>query len=128
MDTTVASSVGPQTARPTAEMTTLLSALCALRDGDTSIRLPAEWTGVPGKVADVFNEIAGLNQRMAHELANLGTAVGKEGRLSQRGSLVEAHGSWLTSIDAVNELIDDLVRPISETARVIGAVAQGNLS
>src|SRR5207248_11795778 len=30
--------------------------------------------------------------------------------------------------DSVNDLIDDLVHPTSETARVIGAVAQGDLS
>ncbi len=128
MDTTIADSVAAPAGHRDAEMVTLLSALCALRDGDTSIRLPAEWTGVPGKVADVFNEIAELNQRMSQELERLSTTVGKEGRLSQRGSLAEARGSWLRSIDSVNELIDDLVHPISETARVIGAVAQGNLS
>src|SRR2546428_10657917 len=37
-------------------------------------------------------------------------------------------GFWRDSIDAVNQLIDDLVHPTSETARVIGAVAQGDLS
>ena len=31
-------------------------------------------------------------------------------------------------MDSVNDLIDDLVHPTSETARVIGAVAQGDLS
>src|SRR5205823_1968844 len=32
------------------------------------------------------------------------------------------------SVDSVNELIADLVHPSSETARVIGAVARGDLS
>ena len=68
METTIADSVAPPTPGRDAEMVTLLSALCALRDGDASVRLPAEWTGVPGKVADVFNEIAELNQRMTQEL------------------------------------------------------------
>ncbi|HZL89543.1 MAG TPA: HAMP domain-containing protein [Pirellulaceae bacterium] len=35
---------------------------------------------------------------------------------------------WRESVESVNELIDDLVHPTSETARVIGAVAQGDLS
>src|SRR5579862_1499028 len=98
MPSTVAEPLPPQATGRDAEMCTLLSALCALRDGDTSIRLPAEWTGVPGKVADVFNDIAELNQRMTHELARLSTAVGKEGRLSQRGVFVGARGSWLNAI------------------------------
>jgi HAMP domain-containing protein/signal transduction histidine kinase/CheY-like chemotaxis protein len=37
-------------------------------------------------------------------------------------------GSWAREVDAVNALISDLVHPISETSRVIGAVAKGDLS
>src|SRR4029078_11992833 len=37
-------------------------------------------------------------------------------------------GSWADSIDSVNTLIGDLVRPTSEVARVIESVAKGNLS
>src|SRR5205823_3456805 len=47
---------------------------------------------------------------------------------NQRGSLGDVTGFWRDSIDAVNLLIDDLVHPTTETARVIGAVAQGDLS
>ena len=34
----------------------LLGALVALKKGDFTVRLPVEWTGLPGKVADTFNE------------------------------------------------------------------------
>ena len=50
---------------PSDEMTLILGALTALKRGDASVRLPAEWTGVPGKVADAFNEVVELNERMA---------------------------------------------------------------
>ena len=40
----------------------------------------------------------------------------------------DVSGFWRESVDSVNDLIDDLVHPTSETARVIGAVAQGDLS
>jgi HAMP domain-containing protein/signal transduction histidine kinase/CheY-like chemotaxis protein len=106
----------------------LLNALIALKKGDFSIRLPVEWTGVAGKVADAFNEVVGLNQRMARELDRLSRVVGKEGRISQRASLGDVSGSWADAILSVNELVSDLVHPTSETARVIGAVAQGDLS
>ncbi|WP_202947351.1 HAMP domain-containing protein, partial [Zavarzinella formosa] len=110
------------------EMTTLLTALLALKKGKTSVRLPIEWTGVAGKVADAFNDVVELNERMADELARLSRVVGKEGKLSQRASLGDVTGFWQASVESVNELIDDLVHPTSETARVIGAVAQGDLS
>src|SRR6516162_10942113 len=110
------------------EMTALLTALSALKKGKPGVRLPAEWTGVAGKVADAFNEVVELNERMAGELARLSRGVGKEGKLSQRLALGDVSGFWQESVDSVNDLIDDLVHPTSETARVIGAVAQGDLS
>ncbi len=106
----------------------LLRAMHALKKGDFSVRLPMEWTGVAGKVADAFNQVVELNERMASELARLSRVVGKEGKITQRASLGDVSGSWRDSIDSVNDLIDALVLPTSETARVIGAVAQGDLS
>ncbi len=110
------------------EMTVLLHALNALRHGQPLVRLPVEWTGVAGKVADAFNEVVELNERMAGELGRLSCAVGKEGKLSQRLTIGDVDGFWRGSVESVNDLIDDLVHPTSETARVIGAVAQGDLS
>src|SRR5205807_9053699 len=106
----------------------LLNALNGLKKGDFSVRLPVEWTGVAGKVADTFNEVVELNERMAKELERLSRVVGKEGKITHRASLGDVTGFWRDSIDSVNSLITDLVHPTSETARVIGAVAQGDLS
>ena len=89
------------------EITVILGALSALRRGDASVRLPAEWHGVLGRVADVFNDVVERNQRMAQELERLSTLVGKQGKLSKRGNLGDVSGFWATSIDAVNQLIDD---------------------
>src|SRR5204863_153020 len=79
-------------------------------------------------VADTFNEVVELNQRMASELERISRVVGKEGKLTQRATLGDVSGSWMDSIEFINALMDDLVHPTSETARVIGAVAQGDLS
>ena len=46
------------------KMTAILSALTALQRGNASVRLPAEWTGLFGKVAEVFNDIVEQNERM----------------------------------------------------------------
>ncbi len=113
---------------PAGEMSVILGALNALKRGDLSVRLPLDWTGVSGRVADAFNDVVEKNERMAQELARLSRVVGKEGKLGKRGSLGDVTGFWRDSIDSVNVLIDDLVHPTSETARVIGAVAQGDLS
>lgn len=106
----------------------LLSALIAFKRGDFSARLPEDWVGVPGKIADTFNAVIEMNERMAHELERIGQVVGKEGRITQRVSIGEVTNSWADAIGSINDLIGDLVRPTSEMARVIGAVAKGDLS
>ena len=42
-------------------------------------------------------------------------------------SLPGAIGGWATKVESINTLIDDLVRPTTEIARTIGAVAKGDL-
>jgi signal transduction histidine kinase/HAMP domain-containing protein/ActR/RegA family two-component response regulator len=106
----------------------LIAALTAFKRGDFSAQLPDDWTGIAGKVADTFNDVIRLNQRLTQELARIGRVVGKEGRIRQRASLGEASGSWADAMGSVNSLIEDLVHPTSEMARVIGSVAKGDLS
>jgi len=106
----------------------LLAALMAFKRGDFSARLPENWTGLPGKIADTFNEVIEANERMTRELERIGRVVGKEGRIAQRASIGEVTNSWAEAIGSINNLIGDLVQPTSEMARVIGAVARGDLS
>ena len=49
-----------------------MRALQAVRDGDFSVRLASDQTGLAGKVADTFNEIVSSNERLARELERAG--------------------------------------------------------
>jgi methyl-accepting chemotaxis protein len=62
----------------------ILESLQTMKKGDFSVRLPVSWTGLPGKVADNFNEIVTANERMAFELKRAGQAVGKESKTRER--------------------------------------------
>ncbi|HLY73495.1 MAG TPA: hybrid sensor histidine kinase/response regulator, partial [Planctomycetota bacterium] len=106
----------------------LLKLLRAVKDGDFTKRIPLGESGVESEIALALNEIIAMNEAMATELQRIGHVVGKEGKLGERAMLVDARGSWASSIDAINGLIDDLGQPTNEMARVIGAVAEGNLS
>jgi len=106
----------------------ILAGLQTMRDGDFSVRLPGYWTGLHGKIADTFNDIASANQQMARELARVGQAVGKEGRTSERTRFHQARGSWNEMQVSVNSLVEDLLRPTTDVTRAIAAVAQGNLT
>ncbi|MEY2420694.1 MAG: hypothetical protein QOI95_761 [Acidimicrobiaceae bacterium] len=106
----------------------LLGVLARVKEGDFSVRMPLEWTGVAGKVADSLNEVIIANQGLETELARVSQVVGKQGKLSQRLVLGGWAQGWAGSVESVNTMIDDLVRPTIEMQRVIGAVAGGDLS
>jgi signal transduction histidine kinase/HAMP domain-containing protein/CheY-like chemotaxis protein len=106
----------------------LQATLRAARAGDFSARLNTRRSGLPGEIAADFNELVATNQRMANEMVRVGRIIGHEGRMTVRASLPGATGQWQTAVESVNSLIDDLVRPTTEVARVIGAVAEGDLS
>ncbi|MBV8030281.1 MAG: HAMP domain-containing protein, partial [Betaproteobacteria bacterium] len=110
------------------EMTQVLNALTALKRGDATVRLSYAGSGVFAKIAEVFNDLTEQSATMAEEFARLSQVVGKEGKLKKRVTLPNARGIWHESVENINSLIDDLVHPTSEVARVIGAVAQGDLS
>ncbi|MCR5867771.1 HAMP domain-containing protein [Aquincola sp. J276] len=105
----------------------VLAAMVALRDGDFSRRLPDDWDGVEAEIARAFNQTIAQQARISAEVERLSETVGKEGRLRQRMTLPGAVGGWAGNVDAINTLIDDLVRPTAEIARTIGAVAKGDL-
>ncbi|MCY7308692.1 MAG: hybrid sensor histidine kinase/response regulator, partial [Rhodoferax sp.] len=105
----------------------LLAAVLAFRDGDFSMRLPIDWVGTDGRIAEAFNQIIAYEMRHTGEVKRLSVAVGKEGRLQQRMSVPGAIGGWAQKVDSLNTLLDDLVRPTTEVARTIGAVAKGDL-
>jgi len=110
------------------DATLLLQTLLAVRNGDFNVRMPVDWTGAAGKIADTLNEIIEMNQKETAEIEKLSEIVGQEGKLNKRISLKNTGGGWTKKIDAINFLIDDLVRPTAEMGRVIGAVAKGDLS
>ena len=106
----------------------LVSALRALRRGDFSVRLPEIADGTEGEIATLFNEVVSLNEAITKEFERLAVVVGKEGKIGQRAHVRGAGGGWDSKLRAVNELIEDMVQPTTEVARVIGAVAKGDLS
>ena len=123
----MAKAAAASTSTRTIDTQKLLSALRAFRKGDFSVRLPAGFSGLDGEIAEAFNDVVELNERMTKELERLGDQVGKQGKIGVRARLPNALGSWSANVDTVNSLIADLIAPTAEMARVVGAVARGDL-
>jgi len=110
------------------DLSVILTSLQSMRDGDFTVRLPGTWVGLPGKIADTFNEIVAANQHMAQELKRVGQVVGKQGKTRERTRFHESRGAWGEMEVSVNTLVEDLLRPTAEVTRAIAAVAQGDLT
>ncbi|HKT45006.1 MAG TPA: HAMP domain-containing protein, partial [Gaiellaceae bacterium] len=111
-----------------AELEELLAALAAARDGDFAVRLSPRGTGLGAELRRAFNEVADRRETVAKEITRVGRAIGREGRLTERASRAGLDGYWAETLDAFNTVVEDLARPTTEVARVIDAVAQGDLS
>jgi len=108
----------------------MLNALAAAADGDSSVRLkdPANDRGTAAQIAAKFNLILARNEAMAREIVRVEQAVRREGRMNERASLRNARGGWKQITATMNDLIGGLVQPTTEVARVIMAVAHGDLT
>src|SRR5947209_5614127 len=109
----------------------LLKTLVAFKQGDFSTRLPGDWTGEAGKIADTLNDIIALSDKTTKELERVSRAVGKEGKITHRAAVPAAAGSWLRLVDltnSVNSMASNLTSQVRNIAEVTTAVANGDLS
>src|SRR5688500_2833080 len=106
----------------------LLEGLRGLEAGDFGVRLQPNGDALIAEIFETFNEIAERNQRLREEIGRVAQVVGREGRMDERASIGPMSNGWADTVNAVNELVGDLVQPTTEVARVIQAVAEGDLS
>lgn len=58
------------------------------------MRLPVEWTGIVGKIADPLNDVIEMNEKLAKELERFSHVVGKEDKITECALLNNVGGSW----------------------------------
>jgi HAMP domain-containing protein/signal transduction histidine kinase/DNA-binding response OmpR family regulator len=106
---------------------TLLRVLAAVQHGEFSVRMPVEGSGADARVAAALNSVIESNQLLEREIRRMSRNVGR-GAQATRKPLGHSRGQWASTLDAVDDLVEDLARPNMEIARVISAVANGDLS
>ena len=106
----------------------LLDVLSAVKAGDFSARAQVAGSDVERELAVALNELIEANDHLASEIKRVGSLVGHEGKIDERAEHSAPEGARNSSTEALNALIDDLVGPTAELARVIDAVASGDLS
>ena len=127
--TRAATATRASVATPDDPMRALADALGAACAGDFSTRLDATGTNrMQRTIAERFNKLLEMNEQLTSEMVRVERVVGREGRMAERVTLKQAKGGWQTAVGSINDLIGDLVQPTTEVARVIIAVADGDLS
>ncbi|MGH7271089.1 MAG: HAMP domain-containing protein, partial [Polyangiaceae bacterium] len=108
----------------------LRDALRAARQGDFSVRLPADGgdDGVLGEICQAYNSLLDRNEAFVRELGRVDRTVGAEGKTTERASIGPAAGSWALAIGAVNSLIETMAWPAMEAKSVLESVGAGDLS
>ena len=109
-------------------LTRLLAGLRAMDAGDFSVRMEPDGDPLMAELVMAFNSVAQRHTRLTDEVVRVASSVGREGKMRDRASIGPASGQWSMAVDSINSLITDLVQPTSEVARVIKAVAEGDLS
>ncbi|MBV9879707.1 MAG: HAMP domain-containing protein, partial [Gemmatirosa sp.] len=80
------------------------------------------------RIFEAFNEAADLRSGLTEEIVRVSRTVGREGQMGERVQLPGGRGGWVVTVDALNSLISDVLQPTTEVARVLTAVAEGDLS
>ncbi len=112
-----------------AALRALLDGLRDIEDGHFDVRLTPNGDPLVGEIMLAFNRVASRNESMIDEMQRVSTAVGREGQMTERAAMPEgARGGWARGLAALNTLVADLTQPTTEVARVIRAVAEGDLS
>lgn len=91
----------------------ILAALMAFEEGDFTDRLPSDWAGTHGRIAETFNRTIGNAKRLTQETLRVSSTVGKEGRLSQRMSVPGTSGGWVEQVDSLILIVDDEPRNLA---------------
>ena len=105
----------------------ILAALRALKRGEFGARLPDDCDGIAGEICTTFNDLAAGQESLEQELRDVRHAVGREGRTQRRMRRSDVQGGWSRNVQTINELLDAVTGHMDEMARVVDAVARGDL-
>jgi len=108
--------------RNIAEVTT------AVANGDISKKITVEGQGEILELKDTINTMVDQLNAFANEVTRVAREVGTEGRLGGQADVKGVAGVWKDLTDNVNLMAGQLTEQVRGIARVVTAVAEGDLS
>jgi len=103
----------------------LYEAMLKLRDGDFSVRLPADWKNRAGMVARVFNSLVQMLEELSSETVRVTGEIGTQGELGCTAEVFGIYGQWRQMLDSLNRMAIGLTVEMRRTSQFAEAAAGG---
>ena len=100
----------------------------AIANGDLEQKITVEARGEILELKDTINTMSDQLRSFAAEVTRVAREVGSEGRLGGQAQVTGVSGTWKGLTDHVNQLAGNLTSQVRGIAKVVTAVAYGDLS
>ena len=120
-------SVNQMTGNLTAQVRNIAEVTKAVASGDLSKKVTID---VKGEIFDLKNTINTMVDQLnsfAYEVTRVAREVGTEGKLGGQAEVQGVAGTWKDLTDSVNMMASNLTNQVRSIAKVVTAVATGNL-
>src|SRR5213593_4563639 len=121
-------SVNAMGANLTAQVRNIAEVTTAVARGDLSRKITVDVKGEILELKDTINTMVDQLNSFASEVTRVAREVGTEGRLGGQAVVPGVAGTWKNLTDSVNSMASNLTSQVRNIARVVTAVANGDLS
>jgi len=111
----------------TDQVRNIVKVVTAVADGDLSQKLNVEAKGEIAALADTINSMTDTLGIFAEQVTTVAREVGTEGILGGQAKVPNVAGTWKELTDNVNFMAGNLTMQVREIAKVVTAVANGDL-
>jgi CheY-like chemotaxis protein/HAMP domain-containing protein len=120
-------SVNGMASNLTAQVRNIALVTTAVANGDLSKKITVDVKGEMLELKDTINTMVDQLNGFASEVTRVAREVGTEGQLGGQARVPGVSGTWKDLTDSVNGMAANLTAQVRRIARVVSAVANGNL-
>src|SRR3989449_2143117 len=111
----------------TGQVRNIAAVTTAVANGDLYKKMPVEVKGEIVKLSDTSNTMVDQLSAFADEVTRVAREVGTEGKLGGQAQVKGVSGTWKDLTDNVNFMASNLTNQVRGIAKVVTAVANGDL-
>src|SRR5205807_1127326 len=111
----------------TAQVRNIAAVTTAVANGDLSKKITVDVRGEILELKDTINTMVDQLRSFAAEVTRVAREVGTEGKLGGQADVRDVAGTWKDLTDSVNFMAGNLTSQVRGIAKVVTAVANGDL-